>query len=299
MANTLAALSKATADAVEKAGASIVRVEGRRRLPASGIVWAADGVIVTAHHVVTRDDGLRVGLPGGSTVAAAFVGRDPSTDLAVLKADITGLTTASWVEPGAARVGELVLAAGRPGAHVQATLGVISALNGGWRTPAGGHVDQFVQADIVMYPGFSGGPLINAEGVFVGLMTSGLVRGMSLAIPVMTVGRVAEALLRDGYIRRGYLGVSAQPARLPEPLQRELKQETGLLIVGVEAGSPAETAGLMLGDTIVTFNNQPMRSMDDLLAALADPAIVDAESSIRMVRGGLVQTQSVHIGIRG
>src|SRR5262245_29738225 len=125
MSEALSELSEALAGAVEAGGASLVRVEARRRLPASGIVWSADGVIVTAHHVVERDDNINVGLPGGETVAAKLVGRDPSTDLAVLRVDKQNLTPANWADLDGVRVGHLVLAAGRPGNDVLATLGIV------------------------------------------------------------------------------------------------------------------------------------------------------------------------------
>ena len=164
MADVLQGLSDDLAGAVETAGQSIVRVEGRRRQSGSGIVWSADGLIVTAHHVVERDENITVGLPDGKTVSASLAGRDPTTDIAILKAETSGLTPANWLDIGSVKVGHLVLALGRPEAAVQATLGVISALDKEWRTHAGGRIDSYVQTDVVMYPGFSGGPLVSAGG---------------------------------------------------------------------------------------------------------------------------------------
>src|SRR5262249_24899234 len=140
MTDVLKNLSNDLADVVQTAGASIVRVEARRRMPASGVVWSADGLIVTTHHVVERDDNIRIGLPDGKTVSATLVGRDPSTDIAVLRAQASGLTAAEWSSSDSVRVGHLVLAIGRPGADLQATLGVISALDEGFRTHAGGKI---------------------------------------------------------------------------------------------------------------------------------------------------------------
>lgn len=297
MSELLTNLSNALADVVESAGASVVRVEARRRLAATGVIWTADGLIVTASHVIEDDDRINAGLPGGETVAAKLVGRDDTTDLALLRAEATGLKPASWAAIEDLRVGHLALALGRPGQTVQATLGVVSALGKEWRTHAGGVIDRYLQTDVVMYPGFSGGPLVSVAGQVIGLNSSALVRGVSITVPAPTVTRVAEALLAHGRVRRGYLGVGAQPARLPEALARQLGQETGLLLVSVEAGSPADRGGLTLGDTIVALNGQPVRHMDDLLAQLGGD-VVGAAIPVKIVRGGQVQEMRVTVGER-
>jgi S1-C subfamily serine protease len=297
MTSVLQNLSDALAATVQAAGSSLVRVEGRGRLPASGVVWSGDGVIVTAHHVVEQDENIGVGLPDGQTVAATLVGRDPTTDLAVLRAQATNLTPPTWVEPDALRVGHLVLAVGRPGRTVQATLGIVSALGKSWQTPAGGQLDHYLQTDVVMYPGFSGGPLVNATGQVLGLNTSALLRGISLTVPTPTVQRVVETLLTHGRIRRGYLGVGAQPARLPTSLAQQLGQEMALLVVSVEPGSPAEQGGLLLGDAIVALDGQPIRHIDELMAQLSGERVSTAVP-VRIVRGGQVQDLTVTIGER-
>ncbi len=298
MSEVLANFSNALATTVEQAGASVVRVEGRRRLPASGIIWSADGVMVTAHHVVQQDENIGVGLPNGSTVAASLVGRDPTTDLAVLRVQATALPVPSWAEIDQVRVGHLVLALGRPGQTVQATLGIVSALSEqSWRTPVGGQLDRYLQTDVVMYPGFSGGPLVSATGEVVGLNSSALVRGVSLTIPAATLRHVVETLLTHGRVRRGYLGVNTQPVRLPAGLAQQLGQETGLLLVSVEPGSPAEQGGLVLGDTLVALANTPIRHHDDLLAQLS-PDRVGTTVSLRLVRGGQVMELNVPVGER-
>lgn len=296
MSDTLLNLSNALAQTVAVASPSIVRVEARRRLAASGIVWSADGVIVTAHHVVQKEDNIQVGLPDGQTVSATLVGRDPTTDLALLRVQNQNLTPFTPGDQGM-QVGHLVLALGRPGQTVQATLGIISALGDTWRTPVGGTLERYVQTDVVMYPGFSGGPLVNAQGQLLGLNTSALVQGISLTIPAATIQRVAEMLLTHGKVRRGYLGVSTQPVRLPAALAQQLGQETGLLLVAVEPGSPAEQGGLLLGDTIVTLENSAVQQHDDLLAALS-PDRVGTSVNVRIVRGGQVQDIVVVVGER-
>lgn len=297
MTTALTALSDQLAEIVAQASAGVVRVEARRRMPASGIVWSTDGHIITAHHVVQRDEKIQVGLPTGETVAATLVGRDPSTDLAVLKAEASGLTPFTEVSKDKRGVGQLALALGRPGQSVQATLGIISALGGEWRTPHGGQIERYLQTDVVMYPGFSGGPLVSAGGELIGLNSSALLPGHSIAVPVPTLARVAEALLAHGRMRRGYLGISTQRVRLPESLVASLGQKRGLLVVSVEAGSTAEQAGLTLGDTLITFNGQTIQRHEDLVAQLAGDA-VGQSVLVRIVRGGQVQEMSVVVGER-
>lgn len=296
MADLLAQLSDSLAGMVETAGPGVVRVEGRRRLPATGIVWAAGGVIVTANHVVKRDDKITIGLADGERTSAKVAGRDPSTDLAVLKAEAGDLAPAERAT-GDLHVGHLVLALGRPGRTVQATLGIVSALGDNWRTSMGGQIDRYLQTDVVMYPGFSGGPLVGAGGQVIGLNTSALARGVSLTVPLATVERVANTLLAHGRVQRGYLGVSTQPARLPAAIKEEIGQETGLLVVNVEPGSPADEGGLVLGDTIVGLNGSAVRQHDDLLALLTGD-VVDQKTPIQIVRGGELRTVNVTVGQR-
>jgi S1-C subfamily serine protease len=297
MSDVLKNLSSDLADVVQTAGASIVRVEARRRMPASGVVWSADGLIVTTHHVVERDENIKIGLPDGKSVSATLVGRDPSTDIAVLRAQASGLTAAEWSDSDSVRVGHLVLAIGRPGNDLQATLGVVSALDEGFRTHAGGLIDRYMQTDVVMYPGFSGGPLVDANGSVLGLNTSALMRGVSLTLPASTIRRVAEMLTSHGKVRQGYLGVKAQPVRLPAALATQLGQETGLLLASVEPDSPAEKGGLMLGDTLVGFGGDRVRHMDDLLAALSGDR-VGKSFPAKVVRGGQVIEATVAVGER-
>jgi S1-C subfamily serine protease len=292
MADVLQTLSDAMAGAVETVGASVVHVEARRRMGASGIVWSADGVIVTAHHIVENDERIQIGLPNGEKVKGTLVGRDPSTDLAVIRVEATGLTAPEWAEGGDVRVGHLALALGRPGDDVQATLGVVSALLKQERENK-----FFAQTDVVMYPGFSGGPLVSVTGQVIGLNSSTLMRGISVAVQTATVRGVVDNLLKHGKIRRGYLGVGVQPARLPAALAEQVGQKTGALIVSVEADSPAEKGGLFLGDTIVALGGLAVEDMDGLLGALGSTGI-GASTSIKIVRGGQVHELPVTIGER-
>ncbi|MCP4168178.1 MAG: PDZ domain-containing protein [Chloroflexi bacterium] len=296
MSELITQLSEGLADAVSAVSPSILRVEGRRRLPASGIAWSTDGVVVTSHHVVQRNENIMVGLANGDTVAATVVGRDPTTDLAVLRTD-TELTPPNWLESENLRVGRLVLALGRPRTDVQSTLGVISALGGAWRTGAGGKIDPYLQTDVLMYPGFSGGALVDVGGGVIGLNSSALARGVSVSIPILTLRRIVNALLEHGHVRRGYLGVGVQTAQLPKALAHSLDQKTGVLVISVDAGSTAEEGGLLLGDTIITLDQNPVRRVDDLQAHLSGDR-VGKSVSVRIIRGGEVQALAVVVGER-
>ncbi len=297
MSEVLTEFSRALSEAVEAGGRYTVRVEARRRLPASGVIWSPDGVIVTAHHVVEWDN-ITIGLPDGRSVPARLVGRDPATDLAVLRTDTAGLEAAPVADDEHLRVGHLVLSLGRPGRTVQATLGIVSALGQAWRTMGGGQIDRYLQTDTAMYPGFSGGPLVDASGRVLGINSSALLRGISLTVPVATVRRLVETLLAHGHVPRGHLGVKVQPVRLPATIASQIGQETGVLLLSVEADSPAERAGLLLGDTIVALDGQPVRDIDDLMALLSGDR-VGSSAPVRVLRGGEVRDLTVTIGDRG
>jgi S1-C subfamily serine protease len=297
MTDVLSELSNALAATIDSAGPGIVRVDARRRLPATGIVWSDDGIVVTTHHVVRRDENIRVGLADGEEVSASLIGRDPTTDVAILQVKAQGL--APFVESNKKElaVGHLALALGRPGKTVQATLGIVSALGDSWRTRMGGQIDRYVQTDVVMYPGFSGGPLLDANGHLIGMNSSAVIPGISLAIPSSTLYRVADAIQAHGRVKSGYLGVSSQQARIPQNLEETLGQKTGLLVVSVEPGSPAENAGLSLGDTIVGLADSAVGSHDNLLALLTSDRVGKAVP-VKILRGGQVQTVDVVIGER-
>lgn len=297
MVEVLSKLSDDLAAAVEGAGSGVVRVEGRRRGSASGVVWSPDGVIVTTHHVLEQDENIEVGLPDGRTVPATLAGRDPTTDLAVLRADAAGLAPSAWADTATLKVGHIVLALGRPGRSIRATIGIVSAHGDTWHTPAGGQIDHYLQTDVVMYPGFSGGPLVDTEGRLLGLNSSALLRGLSMTVPDSTVRRVVETLLTHGRMRRGYLGVGSQPVHLPENLVQETQQETGLLLVSVEPDGPAQKHGLLLGDVLISLDGHAVRYIDDLLAILGSERI-GKSVQVRLVRGGTAQDVQVVIGER-
>jgi len=296
--NALSALSDGMADAVEQVGPKVLRVNGRRRRPASGVAYAPDWVL-TASHVLEREEDLSVGTRDGRTLPARFVGRDPSTDLAVLRAEGLDVDAATPAE-GSARIGQLVLAVGGPSRSdgPRASLGVVSAVGGPLRTGRGSRLERYIQTDATPYPGFSGGPLIDARGNVLGIMTAGWARGAALAIPADVAWRVARTLESRGSVKRGYLGIMSQPVHLPDAQRTGLTQRGGLLVVGVEDGSPAGRGGLLIGDILATLDGQPVEDTEDLLVLLTGER-VGQPVPVKVVRGGELQMLEVTIGERG
>ena len=286
--SALAALSDALAATVEAVAPSVVRVEARRRGNASGVAWSADGLVAASDHTVQRDDDLRVGLPSGETVGAELVGRDPTTDLALLRTD-ADLTPPEWADAETVAVGALALSVGRHDAEAQAALGVVERRGGPWRTGAGGRVEAFVQTGVGVYPGFSGSAVADARGRVVGLGTSHWGRRLALAIPAATLVRVLGALAEHGRVPRGYLGVTTQPVRLRE-------HGPGLLVLDVAEGGPAEAAGVLVGDVVVGVGGEGVAGPHDLVAVLADAA--GQTRTLRVVRGGEPRDVAVEVAAR-
>ncbi len=289
-------LSEKLSALAEQGGRSVVRVDARHA-PSSGVVWSADGVILTANHNVEWDEDLEVGLPDGSTVAAEFVGRDPTTDLAALRVSASGLTAPSWSEPDGLKAAHLLLALTRPGKSVRAGLGILSRAADAWRTQAGGKLDRYLEIDLPLHPGFSGGLVLDLAGRAVGLATAGLVRGTAMIVPAPTLRRVAKALLTHGGVRRGFLGVATISIRLPADLQKRTGQGAALLVTAVEEGSPAARAGLLVGDVLLSLDGRPLSHVGDLLPALEEERIGDAAPA-RVLRAGGLLDMTVTIGGR-
>lgn len=296
-AGTLAGLSNDLADAVAAVSRSVVAIHGRRRIPSSGVAWGP-GAIVTANHTVTRDEDLSLTLPDGSTAGASLAGRDPTTDIAVLRSDAK-LPEVERSADTNLRVGRLVLAVGRPGPEVTASLGVVSAVGGEWRTWAGGRVDRFLRLDLSVYDGFSGGPLVEADGRVLGINTSGLARALALSLPVATVDRVVAELIQKGHVTRGYLGLAVQPVRLPEGMRRRLglAGSAGLLLINLEPDGPADRAGLLLGDIITALEGREVGDPSDVLAFLGSEG-VGKPARVQVVRAGEIKSVTVTVGER-
>jgi S1-C subfamily serine protease len=297
MSKALETLSKDVAGIVEGAAPSVVRVEGRRRAPSSGVVFAADGLIVAAHHSVDAEEDVPVGLPDGRTIAAQVVGRDPSSDLAVLRVEASGLVPPRWAARAAPRAGEIVVSLSRPGRSVRARLGVVSAVSGEWRTPSGARLESYLESDVALHPGFSGGLLLSASGQALGVNTAGILRGTSFCVGARTVARVADAILAGRRPRRGWLGIATQPIALPEELRARLGQPSALLVLSVQAGGPAARAGLLLGDALLRADGERLTSPAELLPALDEERIGRAVK-LTILRAGEERSISVTVGGR-
>lgn len=294
-ADLVSALSNQMADAVERIRRSLVTVNGRQRQPASGIIVALNEVL-TADHVLERDDDLTIQTDDGRTLAARLVGRDQISDLALLRIDNLGGEIAVQAT-APARVGQFVLAVGRPSpGGPMASLGVVSATGGPLRTRRG-MIEQVIQTDATPYPGFSGGALIDTTGAVLGLFTTGLIGGVALALPSSLAWRIAHTLANQGHVRRGFLGISSQPVTIPLGQRAGRTQERGLLIVRVEPDSPASRAGLLIGDILVGIDGIALNDTDDLQSVLSGDR-VGATVSAEIIRGGAPMTLQVTIGQR-
>jgi S1-C subfamily serine protease len=295
--HVLSAMSSQLANAVERAGSALVQVNGRLRHPASGIAYGPE-LILAADHAVERDEDLAVETGNGRTLGARLVGRDPASDLAVLRVAGLGLESATPA-PASPRVGQFALAVGRPaGGELMASLGVVSAVGGPLRTARGGLLEQYIRTDATPYPGFSGGALIDALGAVLGLFTTGLVGGVALAVPVALAWRIADTLARQGHVTRGYLGIGSQPVRIPPAQRAGLARDSGLLIVQVAPDSPAERGGLLLGDILVTLDGQPVDDAEALQALLVGDR-VGRSVPVGVIRGRALTTLDVTVGPRG
>ena len=286
------------AAAVAAAARSVVAVSGGGRHPQSGTVWR-DRIVVTVDHALDRDEDIAIGIDGAAPVRAAIAGRDPSTDLAVLRLEREAGVVSERAPAESIRVGHLVMAVGRAADGPAASMGVLSAVDGAWNTWRGGRVDRFLRADLRLYPGFSGGPLVDASGKTIGINTSGLSRHWSVTLPPATVDRVVDALLSKGRIARGYLGVGLQSVRIPEGVARTLglARPGGAIVVAVENGSPAERAGIMIGDVVLSLDGAPVEDVEDVLGLLG-PDKVGAAVSVDVIRGGARATTRVTVGER-
>ncbi len=280
----------------EQGGKSVVRVDARRA-PSSGVVWSADGIVLTADHNLEWDENLEVGLPDGRTVGAEVVGRDPTTDLAALRVSASGLAAPAWSDPDGLRVGHLLLGLTRPGKSLRAGLGLLARLADAWRSPAGGKLERYMETDLPLHPGFSGGLVLDLAGRAVGLATAGLVRGAAMVVPVPALRRVAKALLTHGSVRRGFIGIATLPIRLPAPIGKQAGQPAALLVTAVEEDSPAARAGLLVGDALLSLDGRPVSQLGDLLPALEEERIGDGAPA-RILRAGELRDVTVTIGAR-
>jgi len=291
---TLSDLSRDIADLVGRLGPSVVRIDARRGRPATGIIWA-DNLVLTADHVLEHEDTIQV-TGSTTTVKASIAGRDAGTDLALLRTEGLNGAPAPRGRSTDIRAGHIVIAIGQPG-ELQVTVGIVSGLSGSFRSWRGGQVERLIQTTAELLPGFSGGPLVDADGRVVGINSWNFGRGVSRAVPLETAERVAESLKTHGRIRRAYLGLGAQPVRLSEALASQLGEESGLLVVTVEPGGPAQKAGLLQGDTIVSVDGDPVRHLDELFGKLGALEVGSAHR-LGVVRAGERKEVPVTVGER-
>lgn len=290
-------LSSELASIAEGAGRAVVGVHAGRRMPASGIEWRK-GIVVTADHAIRREAEIKVIGAGGKTVPATLAGRDSSTDLAVLKIAEGGNAVADLDESTDLKLGQMVLALGRSWrGNLVASVGIIGGLSGEWRSPRGGLLDRHIRLDLSLYPGFSGGPLVNGQGRIIGVNTRGLAPGRAVTIPVLTVNRVVNELLEKGHIARPYFGLAMQPVAIPETMRAKLKSRVnnGLLVIHVEGGGPADKAGVLLGDVLTEIRGTALEDLGAVQELLAS-AKVGESIAIKVIRGGEMVQLSVNLG---
>jgi S1-C subfamily serine protease len=288
MANELAALSGELAEVVGRLGRSVVAIDARPRFGSSGVFWRP-GIVVTAEHTIRREEEIAVTLPDGSGVQATVAGSDPGTDLAVLKVDAAGEVPA--LAAAAPDPGNLALTIGRsPDSGVNATLGIVSAVSGSWRTWRGGRLDHYIRLDLTLYPSSSGGLVVDTKGEAIGIATSALSRIAGLAIPASTVNRVVDEILARGSVARGYLGVGLQPVELPD-------HHKGLIVLSLEPEGPAAKAGVLIGDVVVSLGGTAVDDTDDIQTVLEKYAVGQTIQA-GLVRGGVAANLGIVIGER-
>jgi S1-C subfamily serine protease len=298
METVLSSFSNELSNLVQRISPSVVAVHARRHFPSSGVHWGAD-LVVTADHTIAREEDIRVTLSDGKTLPATLLGRDPGADLAALKVSGLGAPAAANTQDKPV-LGEFALVVGRsPDSGANASLGIIGAASGHWRTWRGGRLEQYIRLDAMLYPNSSGGAVVNSRGSILGIATSALSRVAGLAIPASDVTRVTKQLLEKGYIPQGYLGVGVHPVAIPENLKSKLalQNASGILILNVEKGGPAERAGVLLGDMLVALDSTAIEKVEDLQSFCAS-GVIGKGVNARFIRAGALIETSITIGER-
>jgi S1-C subfamily serine protease len=279
---------------VRKAGDSVVEVRARRRMPSSGVAWPGEGLVVTALHTVEEDDGIEIGTTRGESFPAEIAGRDPSTGIALLRAKKASFAIPAWGDTAKLEPGEILVLVSSSSHGRRVSMTTASVVGGVWTTDQGGRIDRYVETDSRLFPGFSGSLLLGADGRALALATAGLRRRTPIAIPVETLRRVIESLLEHGEVRRGFLGITTYPIRLPDSLE---SQRAGLLVLSVQEGSPAGKAGLFLGDVLLAIDGRTVDSPSALLSILGEERI-GKPLDVRILRTGKEESVSVVVGSR-
>jgi S1-C subfamily serine protease len=292
-------LSGQFAEIAEQAGRFVVAVHGGSRIAGSGIFWRP-GIVVTANHTLRRTGECEVTFWDKSSRKAALVGRDPGTDVAILRAEGASAETAQFGSPGELRVGQFVMAIGRSTlGDLSASAGIIARLGASWQTWRGGRIDSLLRPDVTLYRGQSGSALVDSRGRVLGMNTSALARSAAITVPNATIDRVVDEILQHGGVFRPYLGLAMQPIAIPPELKTKhnLQSETALMVMQVEASSPSTEAGIMLGDVIVAIAGAPVQGIEQVQRALSSARRGDS-IDIAYVRGGQLASANVKLADR-
>ena len=299
MSKELIELSNALAQATDHAAAGVVAIHTERRGSSSGVVWRR-GVIVTSEHALRRDEEIQVTLPNGRVVSATLAGRDPSTDIAVLKCAEADNAVPDFGDVATLKPGSLALVVGRTRASGPvAALGVVSLVAPDRRTWSGASLAPYIRLDVGLQPTAIGGAVIDAHGAAVGVATPRFTRFGAIAVPASAINKITDTLLKKGHIPRGYLGVGLQPVSLPGALRETLQrnEQTAAIVLEVHPGGPADKAGIVIGDILVAIGGHPITRLEDVQSVLAGDAI-GKSLSLQIVRGGSVQERTIVVGER-
>ena len=299
MSKELIELSNELAQATDRAASSVVAVHTERRGSSSGIVWRS-GVIVTSEHALRHDEEIQVTLPNGRVVSASLAGRDPSTDIAVLKCAEASNAAQEFGDVATLKPGSLTLVVGRTRASGPvAALGVVSLVAPDRRTWTGASIVPYIGLDVGLQPTAVGGAVIDAHGRTVGLATPRFARFGAIAVPASSINKITDTLLQKGRIPRGYLGVGLQPVRLPDALRDKLKwnEKTAAIVMDVHPGGSADKAGIVIGDILISMDGQPVTGLEDVQSHLAGEAI-GKTLPLKFVRGGAIQAGSIVVAER-
>ena len=297
--HTWRSLSEEVAGRVEQASQAVVAVHGRRRISSTGVHWQ-EGIVVTAAHSVKQKEDIAVTLPNQQMGVATLVGVDKSLDLAILKMEDAALPLLETSDLSQTRVGHFGVAVGRgPDGSVGAILGMVGNVSEPWRRWGGSEIDQYVQIDMRLYPGYSGCPFVTDQGRGLGILTSGLSHQKTLLLPTTTIARVLGPLLEQGFVPRSFLGVGLHPVQLPETLAQELELSStqGVVVVGLEPDGPAQQAGMLVGDILIAMAGHPVETPHAVHEALS-PESVGTPMTVSLIRGGQRIEVEVTLGQR-
>ncbi len=296
-ANALNSFSQAVTELVEKTKGGVLALKSAAHRVTSGVVLG-DNLIAAASHSLRREDRVPVYAADGSQATATVLGRDPGIDLAILKAEGLNTQTIPNADPASLKTGSVAVVVGHTiDVGATASLGIVGAVGPARKNWRGGTLDQFLRLDANVYPSQSGAAVVNTEGLLIGMATPALSRHSTVVLPTSTIERMARELLEQGRIRHGYLGVGVQPVAIVRN-REEQNQKTGLILLSVEPGSPADNAGLLLGDVLLTLDAKPMTDIDDLHTALRGD-MVGKTVKAAVLRGGVSVEVEVNIIERG